>query len=185
MRSQLDQMSSGGSGETGQGIKWVREDGVKTQVDQRQRVLVRPSPTPSLEDITLPRSLERMERYREREELSALNRLPPSDFRVPAERTPLTPLARHQQERHQSARGVPHRAELSRGWIGAHFQPRVVVGDPTSANVSHHTFIPWGYSPNGTFYRQIVHGEFTYEGRVDGGFAYSIADNYLTWDPVQ
>jgi len=58
------------------------------------------------------------------------------------------------------------------------------LGDPTSANVSHHTFIAWAHFPNGTFYRQIVHDVFKYEKHADGGFAYSIANNHLTWDPV-
>lgn len=59
------------------------------------------------------------------------------------------------------------------------------LGDPTSANVSHTTFVAWAYFPNGTFYRQIVHDAFTYEEYADGGFTYSIADNHLTWDPVK
>jgi hypothetical protein len=59
------------------------------------------------------------------------------------------------------------------------------LGDPTSANVSHHTFVAWAYFPNGTFYRQIVHDEFTYEEYEHGGFTYSIADNHLSWDPVE
>jgi hypothetical protein len=51
--------------------------------------------------------------------------------------------------------------------------------------VSHHTFAAWAYFPNGTFYRQIVHDEFTYEEYEDGGFACSIADNHLSWDPAE
>jgi hypothetical protein len=58
------------------------------------------------------------------------------------------------------------------------------LGDPTSANVSHQTFIGWAYFPNGTFYHQIAHGVFEYEKHADGGFTYSIGDNHLTWDPV-
>ena len=58
-------------------------------------------------------------------------------------------------------------------------------GDPTSANISHQTFISWTLFPNGTFFRQIAHGEFKYQESADGGFTLSIADNYLTWDPVQ
>lgn len=62
---------------------------------------------------------------------------------------------------------------------------RWALGDPTSANVSHTTFIAWAYFPNGTFYREIVHDAFEYEEREDGGFTCSIADNSLTWDPVR
>ena len=61
---------------------------------------------------------------------------------------------------------------------------KFALGDPTSANVSHHTFIGWAYFPNGTFYRQIVHDEFKYDELENGGFTYSIGDNHLTWDPV-
>jgi hypothetical protein len=59
------------------------------------------------------------------------------------------------------------------------------LGDPTSANVSHTTFIAWAYLPNGTFYREIVHDVFRYEESEDGGFTCSIGNNSLTWDPVQ
>ena len=58
------------------------------------------------------------------------------------------------------------------------------LGDPTSANYSHTTFIGWAYFPNGTFYRQIDRGAFVYKENPDGGFTISIAKNYLTWDPV-
>lgn len=58
------------------------------------------------------------------------------------------------------------------------------LGDPTSGNVSHQTFIAWAYFPNGTFYRQIAHDVMQYEESADGGFSISIAGNSLTWDPV-
>ena len=58
------------------------------------------------------------------------------------------------------------------------------LGDPTSANVSHQTFVGWVYFPNGTFFHQVVRDVFEYEEYADGGFTYSIADNHLTWDPV-
>jgi hypothetical protein len=45
--------------------------------------------------------------------------------------------------------------------------------------------VAWAHFPNGTFYRQIVHGVFEYEEHADGGFAFSIANNSLTWDPVR
>ena len=57
------------------------------------------------------------------------------------------------------------------------------LGEPTSANVSHTTFIALAYFPNGTFYREIVHDVFEYEEYEDGGFTYSIGNNRLTWDP--
>lgn len=58
------------------------------------------------------------------------------------------------------------------------------LGDPTSANVSHTTFIAWAYFPNGTFYREIVHDAFGYQEREGGGFVCSIGKSRLTWDPV-
>lgn len=59
---------------------------------------------------------------------------------------------------------------------------KFALGDPTSANVSHQTLIAWAYFPNGTFYRQIGHGQFTYDEYSDGSFTYSIGDSHLTWD---
>lgn len=58
------------------------------------------------------------------------------------------------------------------------------LGDPTSANVSHQTFVAWAYFPNGTFFHQTVDDIFVYEEYADGGFKYPIADNHFTWDPV-
>jgi len=58
------------------------------------------------------------------------------------------------------------------------------LGDPTSANYSHTTFIAWAYFPNGTFFRQIEHDVFKFKENSDGGFTMSIANNTLTWDPV-
>jgi len=58
------------------------------------------------------------------------------------------------------------------------------LGDPTSANVSHHTFTAWAHFPDGTFHHQAVHDVFKYEENADGGFTYSIANNHLTWDPT-
>ena len=58
------------------------------------------------------------------------------------------------------------------------------MGDPTSADVSHQTFVAWAYFPNGTFYHQVVRDVFKYKDNQDGGFTLSIADNHLTWDPV-
>ena len=72
---------------------------------------------------------------------------------------------------------LPDGSELTHGYKWA-------LGDPTSANVSHTTFIVWAYFPNGTFYREIVHDAFQYAELEDGGFKLSIASNSLTWDPV-
>lgn len=58
------------------------------------------------------------------------------------------------------------------------------LGDPASANLSDTTFSAWVYFLNGTFYNGRVHDAFKYEENTDGGFTCSIADNHLTWDPV-
>ena len=58
------------------------------------------------------------------------------------------------------------------------------LGDPTSGNVSHQTFIAWAYFPNGTFWRQIGRDPFTYEEYENGGFKLASGPNSLTWDPV-
>lgn len=73
---------------------------------------------------------------------------------------------------------LPDGSQLTYGYKWA-------LGDPTSANVSHTTFIVWAYFPNGTFYREIVHDVFLYEELEGGGFTCSIANNHLTWDPVR
>ena len=56
------------------------------------------------------------------------------------------------------------------------------LGDPTSADVSQHSFVGWALFPNGTFFHEVVHGGLEYEQHADGGFKYSIGDNHLIWD---
>ena len=58
------------------------------------------------------------------------------------------------------------------------------MGDPTSANVSHQTFVIWAYFANGTFLHEVVRDEFKYVEGQDGIFTISVADNHLTWDPT-
>ena len=58
------------------------------------------------------------------------------------------------------------------------------LGDPSSANVSQHAFSAWAYFPNGTFYNQLVRDIFKYEEHPDGGLTYLIANNNLTWEPL-
>ena len=58
-----------------------------------------------------------------------------------------------------------------------------VLGDPTSANITHYAFIAWAYFPNGTYYREIIHGDtWEYEEKADGGFSFSLEGNSLTYD---
>jgi len=59
------------------------------------------------------------------------------------------------------------------------------MGDPGSADLSNSTFSVWLQFGNGTVYHQLVHDVFEYEENAGGGFTYSIANNHLTWDPVQ
>ena len=72
---------------------------------------------------------------------------------------------------------LPDGSELIYGYKWA-------LGSPTSADLSHTTFILWACFLNGTLYREIVRGVFEYEEFQDGGFAFSIANNRLTWDPA-
>jgi len=60
---------------------------------------------------------------------------------------------------------------------------KFVLGDPTSANISHYAFIGSAYFPNGTEYREIVHEEFKYAKYDNGGFKLSVGESSLTWDP--
>jgi hypothetical protein len=79
---------------------------------------------------------------------------------------------------HISHNRLPDGTELVYGY-------KFALGDPTSGNVSHHTIIAWAYFPNGTFYRQIGHDQFTYDEQPDGGFKYSMGASSLSWSPVQ
>ena len=65
------------------------------------------------------------------------------------------------------------------------FSYKWALGELTSANVSHTTFIALAYFPNRTFCREIVHDSFEYEEYEGGGFTCSIGNNGLAWDPVQ
>ena len=73
---------------------------------------------------------------------------------------------------------LPDGSELMFGY-------KFALGDPTSANVSHQTIIAWAYFANGTFYREIGHGNFEWEEYADGSFKYTLANNSLSWDAAK